>query len=287
MSGRHGNKGIVSRILPSEDMPFMANGQPVDVVLNPLGVPSRMNIGQLLEVHLGRVAKVLGWKVATPAFDGASEQQIAQLYRENGLEEDAKMVLYDGRTGEAFDHRVSVGYMYMLKLTHMVDNKMHARSVGPYALVTAQPLGGQAMFGGQRFSEMDVWALEGYGAANLLQEMLTIKSDDIAGRGKVYTAIVQGQPITEPGIPESFKVLVKELQALGLDIKILTEDSREIELGELTNDEIDVPVATKNHLPEQKEIEHYQYLYDKFAFCSSIINNESNSEYYELIYTKS
>ncbi len=255
MSGRHGNKGIVSRILPSEDMPFMSNGQPVDVVLNPLGVPSRMNIGQLLEVHLGRVAKVLGWKVATPAFDGASEQQIAQLYRENGLEEDAKMVLYDGRTGEAFDHRVTVGYMYMLKLTHMVDNKMHARSVGPYALVTAQPLGGQAMFGGQRFSEMDVWALEGYGAANLLQEMLTIKSDDIAGRGKVYTAIVQGQPITEPGIPESFKVLVKELQALGLDIRILTEDSREIELGELTNDEIDVPVATKHHLPETKEIE--------------------------------
>ena len=255
MSGRHGNKGIVSRILPSEDMPFMANGQPVDVVLNPLGVPSRMNIGQLLEVHLGRVAKVLGWKVATPVFDGATEQQISQLYRENGLEDDAKMVLYDGRTGEAFDHRVTVGYMYMLKLTHMVDNKMHARSIGPYALVTAQPLGGQAMFGGQRFSEMDVWALEGYGAANLLQEMLTIKSDDITGRNNVYEAIVKGQTIAEPGIPESFKVLVKELQSLGLDIKILTEDEREIELSELTNDDIEVSIATRNHLPEQKEIE--------------------------------
>ena len=255
MSGRHGNKGIVSRILPSEDMPFMANGQPVDVVLNPLGVPSRMNIGQLLEVHLGRVAKVLGWKVATPVFDGATEKQISELYRENGLEDDAKMVLYDGRTGEAFDHRVTVGYMYMLKLTHMVDNKMHARSIGPYALVTAQPLGGQAMFGGQRFSEMDVWALEGYGAANLLQEMLTIKSDDIAGRNNVYESIVKGQPISEPGIPESFKVLVKELQSLGMDIKILTEDSREIELNDLTNDEIDIPVATKNRDPEDKEIE--------------------------------
>ena len=255
MSGRHGNKGIVSRILPSEDMPFMANGQPVDVVLNPLGVPSRMNIGQLLEVHLGRVAKVLGWKVATPVFDGATEQQISELYRQNGLDDDAKMVLYDGRTGEAFDHRVTVGYMYMLKLTHMVDNKMHARSIGPYALVTAQPLGGQAMFGGQRFSEMDVWALEGYGAANLLQEMLTIKSDDIAGRNNVYESIVKGQPISEPGIPESFKVLVKELQSLGMDIKILTEDSREIELTDLTNDEIDIPVATRNRNTEDKEIE--------------------------------
>ncbi len=233
----------------------MANGQPVDVVLNPLGVPSRMNIGQLLEVHLGRVAKVLGWKVATPVFDGATEQQISELYRQNNLDDDAKMVLYDGRTGEAFDHRVTVGYMYMLKLTHMVDNKMHARSIGPYALVTAQPLGGQAMFGGQRFSEMDVWALEGYGAANLLQEMLTIKSDDIAGRNNVYESIVKGQPISEPGIPESFKVLVKELQSLGMDIKILTEDNREIELTELTNDDIDIPSMAKTHNDEQKEIE--------------------------------
>ncbi len=255
MSGRHGNKGIVSRILPSEDMPFMANGQPVDVVLNPLGVPSRMNIGQLLEVHLGRVAKVLGWKVATPVFDGATEQQISELYRENNLDDDAKMVLYDGRTGEAFDHRVTVGYMYMLKLTHMVDNKMHARSIGPYALVTAQPLGGQAMFGGQRFSEMDVWALEGYGAANLLQEMLTIKSDDIAGRNNVYESIVKGLPISEPGIPESFKVLVKELQSLGMDIKILTEDNREIELNELTNDDVDIPSVARPQNDERKEIE--------------------------------
>ena len=255
MSGRHGNKGIVSRILPSEDMPFMANGQPVDVVLNPLGVPSRMNIGQLLEVHLGRVAKVLGWKVATPVFDGATEQQISQLYRENGLDEDAKMVLYDGRTGEPFDNRVTVGYMYMLKLTHMVDNKMHARSIGPYALVTAQPLGGQAMFGGQRFSEMDVWALEGYGAANLLQEMLTIKSDDVAGRTKVYESIVKGLPIAEPGIPESFKVLVKELEALGLDIRILTEDAREIDMSDLTNDEVEVAMATRDRNNETKDVE--------------------------------
>ena len=255
MSGRHGNKGIVSRIVPSEDMPFMSNGQPVDVVLNPLGVPSRMNIGQLLEVHLGRVAKVLGWKVASPVFDGATEQQISQLYRENGLEEDAKMTLYDGRTGEPFDNRVTVGYMYMIKLTHMVDNKMHARSIGPYALVTAQPLGGQAMFGGQKFSEMDVWALEGYGAANLLQEMLTIKSDDVNGRTKVYESIVKGLPIAEPGIPESFKVLVKELQSLGLDIKILTEDAREIEMGELSTEELDVPMFGKGSSKPTDEIE--------------------------------
>jgi len=218
-------------------------------------VPSRMNIGQLLEVHLGRVAKILGWKVASPVFDGATEQQISQLYRENGLEEDAKMTLYDGRTGEPFDNRVTVGYMYMIKLTHMVDNKMHARSIGPYALVTAQPLGGQAMFGGQKFSEMDVWALEGYGAANLLQEMLTIKSDDVAGRTKVYESIVKGLPIAEPGIPESFKVLVKELQSLGLDIKILTEDAREIEMGELSTEELDVPMFNKENNKPTDEIE--------------------------------
>ncbi len=255
MSGRHGNKGIVSRILPQEDMPYMADGTPVDIVLNPLGVPSRMNIGQLLEVHLGRVAKALGWKVATPAFDGATEQQIQQLYRDNGFDEDAKMELYDGRTGEKFDNRVTVGVMYMLKLNHMVDSKMHARSIGPYALVTAQPLGGQAMFGGQRFSEMDVWALEAYGAANLLQEMLTIKSDDVTGRNKVYESIVKGQPIAEPGIPESFKVLVKELQSLCLDIRILTEDAREISLNDLTNDEVEVSLATKSSTPETKELE--------------------------------
>lgn len=255
MSGRHGNKGIVSRILPSEDMPFLANGQAVDIVLNPLGVPSRMNIGQLLEVHLGRVAKALGFKVATPVFNGATEKVIEQLYKENGFSEDGKVELYDGRTGEPFEDRVTVGYMYMLKLNHMVDSKMHARSIGPYALVTAQPLGGKAMFGGQKFSEMDVWALEAYGAANLLQEMLTIKSDDVAGRTKVYESIVKGQPIAEPGIPESFKVLVKELQSLGLDIRILTENNQEVTLNDLTNDEIDIPIIARADRKEVSEVE--------------------------------
>ena len=255
MSGRHGNKGIVSKILPSEDMPFLANGQPVDIVLNPLGVPSRMNIGQLLEVHLGRVAKALGWKVATPVFNGATEKVIEQLYKENGFSEDGKVELYDGRTGEPFADRITVGYMYMLKLNHMVDSKMHARSIGPYALVTAQPLGGKAMFGGQKFSEMDVWALEAYGAANLLQEMLTIKSDDVTGRTKVYESIVKGQPIAEPGIPESFKVLVKELQSLGLDMRILTENNQEVTLNDLTNDEIDMPSIQKQNKQEVNEVE--------------------------------
>ncbi len=254
MSGRHGNKGIVSRILPAEDMPFMSNGQPVDIVLNPLGVPSRMNVGQLLEVHLGRVAKALGWKVATPVFDGATEKIIQQLYKENGLPEDGKMELRDGRTGELFENRVTVGYMYMLKLHHLVDDKMHARSIGPYALVTAQPLGGKAMFGGQRFSEMDVWALEAHGAANVLQEMLTIKSDDVSGRTKVYESIVKGQPIAEPGIPESFKVLIKELQSLGLDMKILTEDNEEVSLSELSNDDV-VPNFTKTEKKDVSEVD--------------------------------
>ena len=254
MAGRHGNKGIVSRILPSEDMPFMSNGQPVDIVLNPLGIPSRMNVGQLLEVHLGLVAKALGWKVATPVFDGATEKVIQELYHENGMPEDGKMELRDGRTGELFDNRVTVGIMYMLKLHHLVDDKMHARSIGPYALVTAQPLGGKAMFGGQRFSEMDVWALEAYGAANLLQEMLTIKSDDISGRTKVYESIVKGQPIAEPGIPESFKVLVKELQSLGLDIRILTEDNEEVTLNDLTNDDV-IPSFNKHDKKDADEVE--------------------------------
>ncbi len=258
LSGRHGNKGIVSRIMPSEDMPFMSNGQAVDVVLNPLGVPSRMNIGQLLEVHLGRVAKALGWKIATPVFDGANEKIIQTLLKENGFSEDGKTELYDGRTGELFENRVTVGYMYMLKLDHMVDSKMHARSIGPYALVTAQPLGGKAMFGGQKFSEMDVWALEAYGAANLLQEMLTIKSDDVAGRSKVYESIVKGQPIAEPGIPESFKVLIKELQSLGLDMRILTEDRQEVTLNDLTNDEIDMPSMTR----EKKQVEEVELNFD-------------------------
>jgi len=255
MAGRHGNKGIVSRILPLEDMPFMANGQPVDIVLNPLGIPSRMNVGQMLEVHLGLVAKALGWKVATPVFDGANEKLIQQLYEENSMPLDGKMQLYDGRNGEAFENRVTVGYMYMLKLDHMVDSKMHARSTGPYALVTAQPLGGKAMFGGQKFGEMDVWALEAYGAASLLQEMLTVKSDDIAGRTKVYESIVKGQPIAEPGIPESFKVLIKELQSLGLDIRILTEDRREIAITELTNDEVDIIIPQTRDTTEAKEVE--------------------------------
>jgi len=255
MSGRHGNKGIVSRILPTADMPYMEDGTPVDILLSPLGVPSRMNIGQLLEVHLGRVAKALGWKVASPAFDGATEQQIKQLYQDNGFEDDAKMVLYDGRTGMPIDNRVTVGVMYMIKLNHMVDDKMHARSIGPYALVTAQPLGGQAMFGGQRFSEMDVWALEAYGAANILQEMLTIKSDDVSGRTKVYESIVKGQPIAEPGIPESFKVLIKELQSLGMDVKILTDGEKEISLDELTDDDIEIASAARSDHVEVGEVE--------------------------------
>ena len=255
MSGRHGNKGIVSRILPSEDMPFLSNGQSVDIVLNPLGVPSRMNIGQLLEVHLGRVAKALGWKIATPVFNGATEKTIQELYKANGFSEDGKVELFDGRTGEPFEDRVTVGYMYMLKLNHMVDSKMHARSIGPYALVTAQPLGGKAMFGGQKFSEMDVWALEAYGAANLLQEMLTIKSDDVTGRTKVYESIVKGQPIAEPGIPESFKVLIKELQSLGLDMRILTENNQEVTLNELTNDDVDFPNVMKSDKKQVDEVE--------------------------------
>ena len=281
MSGRHGNKGIVSKILPSQDMPFLANGQPVDIVLNPLGVPSRMNIGQLLEVHLGRVAKALGWKVATPVFNGATEKVIEQLYKENGFSEDGKVELYDGRTGEPFADRITVGYMYMLKLNHMVDSKMHARSIGPYALVTAQPLGGKAMFGGQKFSEMDVWALEAYGAANLLQEMLTIKSDDVAGRTKVYESIVKGQPIAEPGIPESFKVLIKELQSLGLDMRILTENNQEVTLSDLTNDEVDVPTLTKSN--KQQEVNEVELNFDDIEGESHDIvsEEEMNAENYD------
>ena len=239
MSGRHGNKGVVSRVLPEADMPFLADGTPLDLVLNPLGIPSRMNIGQVLEVHLGLVAESLGWKVATPSFDGATPDQVQQLLVANGFPANGKIQLFDGRTGEPFDNKATVGYKYMLKLDHMVDSKMHARSTGPYSLVTQQPLGGKAMFGGQRFGEMEVWALEAYGASSLLQEMLTVKSDDVIGRTKTYEAIVKGEPIAEPGIPESFKVLIKELQALGLDVKILTEDNQEISIQEISNDEID------------------------------------------------
>ena len=241
MSGRYGNKGVVSIVMPEADMPFMANGKPLDIILNPLGVPARMNLGQVLEVHLGLVAGSLGWKVATPAFDGADGNKIQQLLVENNFPADGKVQLYDGRTGEPFENKTTIGIKYMLKLNHMVDSKIHARSIGPYSLITQQPLGGKALFGGQRFGEMEVWALEAYGASHVLQEMLTVKSDDVVGRVKTFEAIVKGEPISEPGIPESFKVLVKELQALALDVKILTENDEEIDLPELSQDEHDKP----------------------------------------------
>lgn len=255
MAGRHGNKGVVSIVLPEADMPFMANGRPLDLVLNPIGLPSRLNIGQLLEVHLGLVAGTLGMKVATPAFDGATADEIRELLVENNFRPDAKVQLYDGRTGEPFDNLSTVGTKYMLKLEHMVDSKIHARSIGPYALITQQPLGGKALFGGQRFGEMEVWALEAYGASHVLQEMLTVKSDDLNGRLKTYESIIKGLPIAEPGIPESFKVLVKELQALGLDVKILTEGNKEISLAELSQDEQDSsPLAQDTEKDLNKEI---------------------------------
>ena len=239
MSGRHGNKGVISRILPVEDMPFLEDGTPVDIVLNPQGIPSRMNLGQVLEVHLGMAAKALGWNVATPVFDGATDEEIKELLSEAGLRTDGKTTLYDGRTGEKFDNPVTVGVMYMLKLHHLVDDKIHARSTGPYSLVTQQPLGGKAQFGGQRFGEMEVWALEAYGAAYTLQEMLTVKSDDVVGRVKTYEAIVKGENVPEPGVPESFKVLIKELQSLGLDIKLYSENDEELELKEHIDEGID------------------------------------------------
>ena len=232
MAGRHGNKGVISRILPQEDMPFTEDGTPLDIVLNPQGIPSRMNIGQVLEVHLGLAAKALGWYVATSVFDGAKESDIRKALVQAGYPEDGKLTLYDGITGETFDNRITVGYMYMLKLHHLVDDKLHARSTGPYSLVTQQPLGGKAQFGGQRFGEMEVWALEAYGAAHILQEILTVKSDDVVGRVRAYEAIVKGENIPEPGIPESFKVLIKELQSLCLDVKVLTEEDQEIEVRE-------------------------------------------------------
>ncbi len=240
MAGRHGNKGVVSRILPQEDMPFLPDGTPLDIVLNPLGVPSRMNIGQVLEVHLGYAAKALGWKVMTPVFDGAHESDIVSCLKQAGLREDGKSILYDGRTGDPFDNPVTVGYMYFLKLHHLVDDKIHARSTGPYSLVTQQPLGGKAQFGGQRFGEMEVWALEAYGAAYTLQEILTVKSDDVVGRVKTYEAIVKGQNIPKPGIPESFKVLIKELQSLGLDVKVLDDQNQEIDLKQNFDDDDDI-----------------------------------------------
>ena len=250
MSGRHGNKGVISRILPEEDMPFMEDGTPVDIVLNPQGIPSRMNLGQVLEVHLGMAAKALGFKVETPVFDGAKSEEIEDLLEEAGLSRDGKRWLRDGRTGEIFDNPITVGVMYMLKLHHLVDDKIHARSTGPYSLVTQQPLGGKAQFGGQRFGEMEVWALEAYGAAYTLQEMLTVKSDDVVGRVKTYEAIVKGENIPEPGVPESFKVLVKELQSLGLDIRLYTKDDKELELKENIEDGIDFNLDNKKALEE-------------------------------------
>ena len=250
MAGRHGNKGVVSRVLPKEDMPFMADGTPLQIVLNPMGVPSRMNIGQVLEVHLGFVAKMLDWKISTPVFDGAKEADIKELFAQNNLPASGKMELFDGRTGEKFENPVTVGYMYMLKLIHLVDDKIHARSTGPYSLVTQQPLGGKAQFGGQRFGEMEVWALEAYGASHVLQEILTVKSDDVVGRVKTYESIVKGAPITEPGTPESFKVLIKEFQALGLDVKVLNENKEEIGLRENVDEEIDYVPEKEQELDE-------------------------------------
>ncbi len=262
MAGRHGNKGVVSRILPEEDMPFMEDGTPLQIVLNPLGVPSRMNIGQVLEVHLGLISKMLGWKISTPVFDGATEAEIRKLFEDNGMvnpatgKVDGKVRLYDGRTGEPFENRVTVGYMYYLKLVHLVDDKIHARSIGPYSLVTQQPLGGKAQFGGQRFGEMEVWALEAYGAANVLQEILTVKSDDVVGRVKTYESIVKGENIADPGVPESFKVLIKELQALALDVKVLSADKEEIIVRDSTDDEADYNEVVLAEQEEKKEAMH-------------------------------
>ena len=281
MAGRHGNKGVVSRILPQEDMPFMPDGTPLDIVLNPLGVPSRMNIGQVLEVHLGYAAHSMGWKVATPIFDGANEKEIRELLKQAGVAEDGKSVLYDGRTGEAFDQRVTVGYPYYLKLHHLVDDKIHARSTGPYSLVTQQPLGGKAQFGGQRFGEMEVWALEAYGAAYTLQEILTVKSDDVTGRVKTYEAIVKGHNVPTPGVPESFKVLVKELQSLCLDVKILGEDGEEVDLKDDDDDDSiygaggkvlpDDEITMDDDLPNGKDVDA-----DEAAEAGFEIQDEDN-----------
>lgn len=248
MAGRHGNKGVISRILPAEDMPYLPDGTPIDIVLNPQGVPSRMNLGQVLEVHLGEVARTLGVKFATPIFDGASGVDIKELFKIAGIREDGKTYLYDGRTGERFDNPVTVGIMYVLKLHHLVDDKIHARSTGSYSLVTKQPLGGKAQFGGQRFGEMEVWALEGYGAAHTLQEMLTVKSDDIKQREKTYLAIVKGENIPKPGIPESFRVLVKELQGLGLNLEMYSENNEEVILKEDEDLEKDNTIKSRNEI---------------------------------------
>ncbi|MDD2227478.1 MAG: DNA-directed RNA polymerase subunit beta [Clostridia bacterium] len=272
MSGRHGNKGVVSLILPESDMPYLSNGQALDIVLNPLGVPSRLNIGQVLETHLGLVAKSLGWKIASPAFDGAESQQIQKLLIDNGFPADGKIQLYDGRTGLPFDNPATVGYKYMLKLEHMVDGKIHARSTGPYSLVTQQPLGGKAMFGGQKVGEMEFWALEAYGVSSLIQEFLTVKSDDVTGRTKTFEAIIKGQPIAAPGIPESFKVLIKELQSLALDIKILTEDEEEVSISQFGQDEYETPNLAQEVEQELKDI-HLNFD-EENAIVESILANE-------------
>ena len=265
MAGRHGNKGVISRVLPEEDMPFMPDGTPIDILLNPLGVPSRMNLGQVLEVHLGGAAKALGWKISTPVFDGATEEDVKELLAKAGMSEDGKMTLYDGRTGDPFASPITVGVMYMLKLHHLVDDKIHARSTGPYSLVTQQPLGGKAQFGGQRFGEMEVWALEAYGAAYTLQEILTVKSDDTVGRVKAYEAIVKGENIPEPGVPESFKVLVKELQALGLDIKLYSDTNEELELKEHIEDGIDYEETTNGKALTEDDVLIHEDLEDGYS----------------------
>ena len=279
MSGRHGNKGVISLILPQEDMPYMPDGTPVDIMLNPQGVPSRMNLGQILEIHMGMAAKKLGVHIATPVFDGAHISDIEEMMAEAGMDKDGKTVLYDGRTGEPFDNRIAVGVMYMIKLHHMVDDKLHARSTGPYSLVTQQPLGGKAQFGGQRFGEMEVWALYAYGAAHTLQEILTVKSDDVVGRVKVYESIIKGQEINQAGVPESFRVLMKEFQALGLDISIIDDSGETLQLKEIEEaedreeaklniDEVDktpaVPVMDENEDEDSDDSLEYDEDSDDF-----------------------
>ena len=283
MAGRHGNKGVVSRILPQEDMPFLPDGRPLDICLNPLGVPSRMNIGQVLEVHLGWAAKALGWNIMTPVFDGAHESDIKECLKMAGFREDGKTVVYDGRTGEQFDNPVTVGYMYFLKLHHLVDDKIHARSTGPYSLVTQQPLGGKAQFGGQRFGEMEVWALEAYGAAYTLQEILTVKSDDVVGRVETYEAIVQGKNVPKPGIPESFKVLVKELQALGLDVKVLDENKQEIDLKQSFDDMDDFVGRDEAPVQEDEPIFDEQSVKDFDAADGFGMEADENAVYADYI----
>ena len=273
MSGRHGNKGVISLILPQEDMPYLPDGTPIDIMLNPQGVPSRMNIGQILELHMGMACKKLGVHVATPVLDGASTEDVKAMMKEAGMDEDGKTVLYDGRTGEPFDHRISVGVMYFVKLHHMVDDKLHARSTGPYSLVTQQPLGGKAQFGGQRFGEMEIWALEAYGASHVLQEILTYKSDDVVGRVKVYESIVKGTSLPNPGIPEAFRVLIKEFQALGLNISVINNDDEVVGFKELEmtddEDEEETPIIEeitndKKIVNQEKTLEDTDNLEDEY-----------------------